>query len=300
MFDKLHDAASYDAYAGSYEKYIRILSDPLANEICTLARVGEGDHVLDIGTGSGVAARRAAKLVGATGTVVGIDLSAGMIQAAKQSVADWVGMRPQFRVMDAESLDFPDATFDAVTSLCAVRHFPDVGRAIGEMCRVLKPRGHLVVSMGYARPITFFALGLHSAKRLKDAISCPLRPKIVGPSYLIKLADRLLADSGQTIETEWGNRNARGILVRLVKEAGLEGVQPSWRGHDVVFNSATEFWEAQSSIVTEVRKRLAAARPETVALLKQRFLARAENVLRRGGKLVYPYGAFYVSGQRLA
>jgi len=298
MFEKRRDAASYDTYAEYYERYIQHLSDPLAERICALAQMKTGDHVLDVGTGSGIAARQASRIVGLDGSVLGIDLSEGMIEVAKQSVAQWEGQPPEFRVMDAESLDLPDATFHAVISLCAVRHFPDIARAIAQMRRVLKPGGHLVISFGYARPIALFALSLHLVKRLWGTILNPLRPQIVGPAYLIGHADRLLPHPTQVIETEWGSRNPRGTLVRLVQESGFERVEENWYGHAMVFDSAQEFWDAQSSIVTEVRKRVMDAPPEAVALLKQTFITGAEGVLRRGGKLVYPYGAFYVSGQR--
>jgi ubiquinone/menaquinone biosynthesis C-methylase UbiE len=297
-FDKSRDAASYNAHAGSYDKYIRRLASTLADRICDLARLKPGDRVLDLGTGPGIAARRAAQTTGPAGGVLGIDLSAGMIDSARRSVAHWEDKPPEFRVMDAEALGLSDATFDAVISLCAVRHFPNIERALAEMRRVLKPGGGLVVSYGHGRPITPLPLARHIARRLLGKILHPIRPQLVGPAYLTRLATRLLPEPTQAIDTEWGGRDPQGALVRYVRDAGFERVEPSWWGHEVIFDSAQEFWEAQTSIVTQVRKRLVEAPPDAVASLKRAFLSKAETILQRGGKLIYPYGAFYVSASR--
>ncbi len=295
-FDKVRDAASYNAYARSYDNYIQKLSAPLAEHICKLAQLKPGDRVLDIGTGSGVAARLAARVVAPNGTVMGIDLSVGMIETAKKSVAEWEGGNPpEFRVMDAEDLDLPDASFDALACLCAVRHFPDIARSLTEMRRVLKPGGRLVVSFGYGRPVAPVSLGLHVTKRILGKILNPVRPQIVGPGFLTHLAYRLLPTPKQVVDTEWGEHgNPRAELVQRVRETGFERVKPSWWGHQLIFDSVEEFWEAQTSIVTKVRKRLIEAPPEAVEQVKQIFFKKADNVLTRGGQLIYPYGAFYV------
>lgn len=295
-FNKSRDAASYNKQADDYGKYIERLSAPLAEYICKIARLKSGDNVLDVGTGPGIAARRAAQIVAPDGNVLGIDLSEGMIDTAKKSVAKWTGKPPEFRVMDAESLDLSDAAFDAVISLCAVRHFPNISKALTEMRRVLKPGGHLVVSFGYVRPIAPLPLGFYIARRLLDKFLQPVRPQIVGTVYLTQMAKKMLPEPTQVIATDWGEHNPRGSLVQVVREAGFEQVEASWNGHELEFESAEEFWEAQTAIVTEIRKRLVEASPEAVNQLKQTFLKEAESILRRGGKLTYPYGAFYVSG----
>ena len=298
IFDKNQDAASYNNHASAYDTYIRRLAGPLAIRICELAHLKPGEAVLDVGTGTGLAARQASQIVTAQGSVLGVDLSAGMIDIAKRSVSNWHGASPDFRVMDAESLELSNASFDAVISLCAVRHFPNISAAIKEMYRVLKPGGQLVVSFGYARPINLLPLGRYIAKRLLGKVFAPIYPQIVGPVYLTNLAKKLLPKPKESLLTQWGESDPQGALLGAIHLAGFEGVKASWWGHEVVFDSAEEFWEAQTSIVTEVRKRIGEASPEAVARLKQEFLSTAQSILERRGQLIYPYGAFYVSAYR--
>jgi len=107
--------------------------------------VEAGQRVLDVATGRGAVLVPAAERVGATGEVVGIDLAEGMVDAANAEVARR-GLAVTVRVMDAERLDFPDASFDRVLCGFGVMFFPELSRALAEFRRVLKPGGRLGVS----------------------------------------------------------------------------------------------------------------------------------------------------------
>ena len=84
--------------------------------------------------------QRKARAVGATGSVVGIDLSEGMVQATNVEIAERKAGKVSAQVMDAEQLAFPDTTFDAVTCGFAL-FFMSEGAALAEFRRVLRPRG---------------------------------------------------------------------------------------------------------------------------------------------------------------
>lgn len=100
------------------------------------AAVSPGQRVLDVACGTGVVARGAAELVGAGGHVSGVDLNPAMIEVAREQApeVDW-------RVADARDLPFDDDSFDAVLCQSALFFFPDPGRALAEMARVVEPGG---------------------------------------------------------------------------------------------------------------------------------------------------------------
>ena len=289
------DAASYDALAEEYGRFIELLAAPLALEVCRLAGIAAGDHVLDIGCGTGIASRRAASLVGAGGRVVGVDLSVGMLAAAtRRSAPDLASGVLQFERMDAEALELDDGSFDSVVSLCAVLHFPRIDRALAEMRRVLRPGGALVVSFGAGRPAALLPLARHAAGRGRSRIRNRLRPELRAPALLLRLAGEELPGTADDVLTTWAGNSPRSRLVKHVEAAGFADVSSSWRGHEVPFGSVAELWDAQLAIVTEIRKRVAEADPSTVERVRARFEADADRVLSRGGRLVYPYGASFV------
>ncbi|KAK2067248.1 hypothetical protein P8C59_001004 [Phyllachora maydis] len=120
-----------------------------------LLRVGPGDAVLDIGTGTGRVARHAAELVGVSGRVLGVDPLARRIAIAqREAAARGLAQQARFAVGDALDLHgsagVAPASFDAAL-LCAVLHWlPDPARALREAAAALRPAGRLAVGTGSA------------------------------------------------------------------------------------------------------------------------------------------------------
>jgi demethylmenaquinone methyltransferase/2-methoxy-6-polyprenyl-1,4-benzoquinol methylase len=102
-----------------------------------LAGLGPGMKVLDVAIGTAAVARGAVRLVGPEGRVFGVDPNRGMLGQARQ-----IFHGPLTRGV-AQSLPFPDDTFDFVTMGIALRHVPDLVATFSEYLRVLKPGGKL-------------------------------------------------------------------------------------------------------------------------------------------------------------
>lgn len=295
-FDKLSDASSYDRHAQTYERYVDQLGGPLADRICDLAEIAPGDRILDVGCGSGVSTRRAAERTGAEGSVVGIDLSRGMVDSACAQPVPAGAARTDYLVMDAEALDLEAASFDVVISLCAVLHFPAIASALSECRRVLRPGGRLVVAFGKGRPSAPIPLVAHAVRRGMRTLRRPFRPELRAPDALIAEIGRELPPPEQPLSPRWTTAGSpRRALLREIQAAGFAAVSETWAGHELRFSSAEEFAEAQLSIVTFARKQLESAPPQTRAAINGRLVARAQGTLDRGGELVYPYGAFFVT-----
>jgi len=112
-----------------------------------MAGVGLGSRVLSLGAGTGGEAFDAAKRVGPGGHVVATDLSAAMIAMAKAEALQAGVTNLEFRVMDAQHLEFPDGSFDAVISRSVLMFVPDLKQALSEARRALRTNGRIGASV---------------------------------------------------------------------------------------------------------------------------------------------------------
>ena len=107
--------------------------------------VEPGQRVLDVASGRGAVLFRAAERVGSNGHAEGIDLAEGMVQATNAD-AERRGLPARVRLMDAEHLDYPDASFDRVLCGFGIMFPPDQLRVLRECQRVLRSGGRIGLS----------------------------------------------------------------------------------------------------------------------------------------------------------
>jgi demethylmenaquinone methyltransferase/2-methoxy-6-polyprenyl-1,4-benzoquinol methylase len=116
-----------------------------------MLNVQEGEHVLEIGFGTGHSLVTLARQVGTTGKVAGIDLSEGMLQVASERLrTSGLSSHVELHCGDATHLPFPDSSFDAVFMSFVLELFdtPELPLVLHECQRVIKPAGRLgVVSL---------------------------------------------------------------------------------------------------------------------------------------------------------
>ena len=129
----LHAAAGQPVNTDAYDRYLGRWSRLFVPSLLAAAEVRAGDRVLDVATGTGEAATMAIRAVGRTGMVVGADISAMMLAAARARLSD------SFRAVtaDGQALAFRDASFDAVVCQLGLMFFPEPTRGLAEFRRVL-------------------------------------------------------------------------------------------------------------------------------------------------------------------
>lgn len=130
-----------------YESYlVRYLFSPWSIDLIDRARPQPGERVLDLACGTGALAREAVKRIAPTGSVVGVDISPDMLRVASEVVGTGDGL-VQWQLASAETLPFPDDSFDVALCQQGLQFFPDKQGALREMWRVLRPGGRVALSV---------------------------------------------------------------------------------------------------------------------------------------------------------
>jgi ubiquinone/menaquinone biosynthesis C-methylase UbiE len=143
----MDDWRRYDDVAETYERVHAPRLAEVARDLVRTAPVSPGDRVLDVGTGTGVAAAAAHEVVGPDGFVVGADPSLGMLEVGRRT-------RPELGLVGASAIDLPfrDAAFQVVLGNFVAAHFTKYQTALFDMLRVLRRGGRLALSSWADKP----------------------------------------------------------------------------------------------------------------------------------------------------
>ena len=131
----MNDWRTYDTVADVYERVHAPRFAEAARDLVGAIGIADGDRVLDVGTGTGVAAEA---VTGVGATVVGVDRSTAMLSVGRRE-------RPALALVAGQVIDLPfrDRTFDAVMGNFVLAHFAKVETALFDIRRVLRPHGRV-------------------------------------------------------------------------------------------------------------------------------------------------------------
>lgn len=206
----------WDEAAVTYDKIAFPVTSQYAREAVDMLGVSPGDRVLDVAAGSGAATFAA---IQAGADVVATDFAPKMVELLHARARE-SGMTLEALVMDGQSLEFPDSTFDKVISVFGLIFFPERGKGMSEMFRVLKPGGSAaIVSWSTPErtwPISFWGSTLYE---LMPELPRPTEPPAV---YSLSDPDRF--------EDE-------------MKQAGFSGVTITPIIHTFPGSSPQQFWD---------------------------------------------------------
>jgi demethylmenaquinone methyltransferase/2-methoxy-6-polyprenyl-1,4-benzoquinol methylase len=140
--------AMFDRIAGLYDRMNTIMTAGLHHRwrarTADLAAVPYGGRALDVATGTGDLALELARRVGPSGAIVGSDFAEQMLGLARAK-AGRLELPVRFELANALELPYADSSFDAATVGFGARNFSDLARGLGEMARVVRPGGRVVV-----------------------------------------------------------------------------------------------------------------------------------------------------------
>jgi ubiquinone/menaquinone biosynthesis C-methylase UbiE len=162
----------YDAGAAAYDRVFGRVPRDFAPALLRIARLAPGMRVLDIATGTGIAAEAIAAAVGPTAHLVAADLSAPMLEGARRRLGGLPNVA--FAVAGGQALSFADAIFDAVVCSLGLMLFPDPARGLAGFRRVLREGGRCAVSVETTPERSFTtrtnaAIGRHVPSRAEAA-----------------------------------------------------------------------------------------------------------------------------------
>lgn len=254
----------FDGAAAAYDRAGPALFAQWGARLVDLMALAQGAQVLDVATGLGAVLLPAARRVGPAGQVVGIDLAGAMVEEAVTAAHEQGLSNVRLLKMDAETLEFSNASFDAVTCAFAVFLFPAQDAALREMARVCKPGGRVGLSIFGRTPPPFdpgWSIFGQQAAAYGVSARLPQRAALTA------------AD-----------------LTSLLGQTGFQKIEVYDETADAVYETEEDWWAFQLTVGT--RATILAMDQPTRMRFKEEYLAKMRPLFRADG-LHLPVNVLY-------
>jgi ubiquinone/menaquinone biosynthesis C-methylase UbiE len=295
------DAASYDGVAEAFDRHSQRLSGKAATRLASLVGITSKDRVLDVGTGTGLLPFLLLSAAEAPASILGIDISSGMIETARRRLREERGDDPRLRFerMDAEQLELESESFDVVLSAFALTHVPRPELAMHEIFRVLRPGGRVGIALGSRPPSPSGAQLRHAIAEIGRRLQ-----RLRGRRLTADLLDRIVHNRiGGSADVPQGGPlatqlNRVQLLQGLARDAGFAAIETSWKNYQNEVESPDEFWDIHRTIRSDSRKRLLLAPPGVEQQVREEFMAECRRTLTRGGVMTFPISVVFVTARK--
>jgi SAM-dependent methyltransferase len=272
VLDEWRESAKYWK---KHSATIRAMFAPLTQALIEHAGIREGQSVLDVAGGPGEPSLTIAEVVGPNGSVTCTDAVPEMVETARNE-ANRRGVRNiQFEVCSADSLPFPNNSFDAVVSRLGVMFFPDSLAAMREMMRVTKPGGSLAFAVWHNSDLNPFC-------------------------YLVsRVIDQHVEQPPTDPDARGAFRFAEpGKLASVMTRAGLVDVTERVVKFDIAAPvSPLEFWAMRSQTSDTLRTKLSKLPPDEQAEVT-REVEQAVSEFFPDNQMKFPTQMIVVSGKK--
>ncbi len=214
-----------------------------------------GMRILDVATGKGAVLLPMARQVGSAGHVTGVDLSGAILREADRAVCAAGLHNVDLCRMDAERLEFPDGSFDAVTCALSLFLVPDIDAALREMYRVCRPGGCVGVSFFDRTPPPF------------------------DPGWPILL--RQFLEYGKGVRMPQPVVHPPEEVAAMLTRNGFHSAVAQSETNDIVYAALEDWWRFQFTVGT--RLTIQSMDEETRARFKEEYLGKLRPMLKPDG-----------------